>query len=145
MIYEMLYFVKNESGPGGNEEPVRVNGVEQATWDPSHEDLICHNSKDIVNLEMLTPHKMRILRCMGSKFYVKFRRASLKFHTKFWTHTPQIMHFTVFNFCAWVTISFNCDVISLSETGPCRHLSVWRPSVTRPGWVEVYHPKLRLY
>ena len=62
---------------------------------------------------------MHILRCMGSKFCVKFQRAPLKFHTKFWTHTPQNMNFTVFYFCVWVTISLNCDVISLSETGPC--------------------------
>ena len=38
--------------------------------------------------------KMHILRCMGSKFCVKFQRCPLKFHTKFWTHTPQNMHFT---------------------------------------------------
>ena len=62
---------------------------------------------------------MHFLRCMGSKFCVKFQRAPLKFHTKFWTHTPQNMNFTVFYFCVWVTISLNCDVISLSETGPC--------------------------
>ena len=37
--------------------------------------------------------KMHILRCMGSKFCVKFQRCPLKFHTKFWTHTPQNMHF----------------------------------------------------
>ena len=55
---------------------------------------------------------------MGSKFCVKFQRVPLKFHTKFWTHTPQNMHSTVFYFCVWVTISLNCDVISLSETGP---------------------------
>ena len=61
---------------------------------------------------------MHILRCMGSKFRVKFQRPPLKFHTKFWTHTPQNVHFTVFIFCVWVTISLNCDVISLSETGP---------------------------
>ena len=61
---------------------------------------------------------MHILRCMGSKFCVKFQRAPLKFNTKFWTHTPQNMNFTVFYFCVWVTISLNCDVISLSETGP---------------------------
>ena len=61
---------------------------------------------------------MHILRCMGSKFCVKFQRAPLKFHTKFWTHTPQNTHFTVFYFGVWVTISLNCDVISLSETGP---------------------------
>ena len=61
---------------------------------------------------------MHIWRCMGSKFCVKFQRAPLKFHTKFWTHTPQSVHFTVMYFCVWVTISLNCDVISLSETGP---------------------------
>ena len=38
--------------------------------------------------------KMHILRCMGSKFCVKFQRCPLKFHTKFWTHTPQNVHFT---------------------------------------------------
>ena len=38
--------------------------------------------------------KMHILRCMGSKFCAKFQRCPLKFHTKFWTHTPQNMHFT---------------------------------------------------
>ena len=38
--------------------------------------------------------KMHILRYMGSKFCVKFQRCPLKFHTKFWTHTPQNMHFT---------------------------------------------------
>ena len=61
---------------------------------------------------------MHIFRCMGSKFCVKFQRAPLKFHTKFWTHTPTNMHFTVFNICVWVVISLNCDVISLSETAP---------------------------
>ena len=61
---------------------------------------------------------MHILWCMGLKFGVKLQRAPLKFHTKIWTHTPQNMHFTVLYFCVWVTISFNCDVISLSATGP---------------------------
>ena len=68
--------------------------------------------------QFLTPRKMHILRCMGSKFNVKFQRAPLKFHTKFWTHTPQNMHFTVLYFCVWVTISLNCDVMGPSETGP---------------------------
>ena len=36
---------------------------------------------------------MHILWCMGSKFCVKFQRCPLKFHTKFWTHTLQNMHF----------------------------------------------------
>ena len=35
-------------------------------------------------------NKIHILRCMGSKFCVKFQRA----RTKFWTHAPQNMHFT---------------------------------------------------
>ena len=61
---------------------------------------------------------MHILQCMGSKFCVKFQRAPLKFYTKFWTNTPKTMHFSVFSFCVWVTISLNCDIISLSETGP---------------------------
>ena len=61
---------------------------------------------------------MHILQCMGSKFCVKFQRCPLKFHTKLRTHTPQNMHFTVFYICVWVTTSLNCDVISLSETGP---------------------------
>ena len=34
--------------------------------------------------EKIQDSKMHILRCMGSKF-----------HTKFWTHTPQNMHFTM--------------------------------------------------
>ena len=66
---------------------------------------------------------MHILRFMGSKFCVKFQRAPLKFHTKFWTHTPQNVHFTVLFFCVWVTISLNCDVISLSGTGPWGHIT----------------------
>ena len=66
---------------------------------------------------------MHILQCMGSKFCVKFQRAPLKFHTKFWTHTSQNLHLIGFNFCVWLKISLNCDVISLSETGP-RYASV---------------------
>ena len=61
---------------------------------------------------------MHVLRCMASTVCVKFQKASLKFHARFWTHTPQNMHFTVLHFSVWVTISLNCDVISLSETGP---------------------------
>ena len=61
---------------------------------------------------ILTPRKMHILPGMGSKFCA----CPLKLHTKFWTHTPQNMDFIVFYF--WVTIFFNCDAISLSETGP---------------------------
>ena len=54
---------------------------------------------------------MHILRCMGSKFCVKFQRAPLKFHTKFWTHTPQNMHFTVLYFWVWVTISLTSQAL----------------------------------
>ena len=64
---------------------------------------------------------MHILRCMGSKSCVKFQGCPLKFHTKFWTHTPQNMHLTEFYFSLWFTISWNCDVISLSETAPWNH------------------------
>ena len=39
--------------------------------------------------------KMEILQCMCSKFFVKFHRCPLKFHTKFWTHTLQNMIFTM--------------------------------------------------
>ena len=44
--------------------------------------------------EKIGSSKMHILRCMDSKFCVKFQRSPLKFHTKFGTHTPQNMHFT---------------------------------------------------
>ena len=64
---------------------------------------------------------MHILWCMDSKFCVRFQGAPLKFHTKFWTHTPQNIHFTDFYVCVWFMISLNCDVISLSETGPILH------------------------
>ena len=33
-------------------------------------------------------------------------------------HRAQNMHFTALYFCLSITISLNCDVISLSETGP---------------------------
>ena len=49
----------------------------------------------------------------GFKILCEISKAPLKFHTKFWAHTPQNMHFTIFYFCVWVTISLNC----LSETG----------------------------
>ena len=49
---------------------------------------------------------------------MKFQRAPLKFHTKFGTYTLQNVHFTDLNGCLWFTISLNCDVISVSETGP---------------------------
>ena len=41
------------------------------------------------------------------------------------------MYFTVFNFCLRFTISLNCDVISLSETGPRRgsHQRLWTDPV----------------
>ena len=73
---------------------------------------------DSISHQILTPRTMHILRCMGSKFCVKFQKAPLKFHKKLLTHTSPNMHFTVFNFCVRVTISLNCDVFRLSGTGP---------------------------
>ena len=62
--------------------------------------------------------KMHILRCMSTKFCVKFQRCPLKFHTKFWTHTPQNMYFMrCWKFDdLWYLKSY--DILSLSETGP---------------------------
>ena len=48
---------------------------------------------------------------MGTKFCAKLQMAPLKFHTKFWTHTPQRRHFTEFHFCLRFMIYLNCDVI----------------------------------
>ena len=76
-----------------------------------------HNSLIVWFIELLTPRKLHILRCMGSKICMKFQRAPLKFHKKIWNHTPQNIHFNDFYFCVWFTIPLNCDVISLSETG----------------------------
>ena len=84
-------------------------------------------------VKFLIPREMHILRCMGSKFCVKFQRAPLKFHAKFWTHTPQNVHFTIFIFCVWVTISLNCEVISLCETGP----RLLNPQKGSPGAAKV--------
>ena len=42
---------------------------------------------------------MYILRCMGSKFYVKFARVPVKYDTIFWTHILQNMHFTDLYLC----------------------------------------------
>ena len=61
---------------------------------------------------------MHIFAVYGFRILCEFQRAPLKFHTKFWSHTPQNMHFTVLYFCVWVTVSLNCDVISFSEMGP---------------------------
>ena len=80
---------------------------------------------------------MHILRCMGSKFCVKFQRAPLKFHTIFWTHTPQNIYFTVLYFCVWVTISLNYDVINLSETGPWWYIE----SAHQQLWYWLSYPK----
>ena len=57
--------------------------------------LMTSQFKDIVTHRQKNENsKMQILRCMGSKFCVKFQRRPLKFHTKFVTHTPQNKHFT---------------------------------------------------
>ena len=61
---------------------------------------------------------MHIVRCKGSKFCVKFQRTPLKFHTKFWIHTPH----SVFYFCVLVTINLSWADKSLRETGSCRYI-----------------------
>ena len=46
--------------------------------------LMTSQFKDIVtHTQKKQDSKMHILRCMGSKFCVKFQRCPLKFHTKF--------------------------------------------------------------
>ena len=64
---------------------------------------------------------MNILRCMGSKFCMKFQRCPLKFHTKFWTHTPQNMHLRVFKNWRNYDIS-KVMASSISEAGV---YSIW--------------------
>ena len=61
--------------------------------------------------------RMHILRCMGSKFCVKFQRCPMKFHAKSLTHTPRNMHLTR---CWNLTIDDILELLyrSLSETGP---------------------------
>ena len=59
---------------------------------------------------------------------------------KFWTHTPQSVHFTVMYFCVWVTISLNCDVISLSETGPWVSGVLQRSQSVYPTELVAAHP-----
>ena len=54
---------------------------------------------------------MQILQCMSWNFCVKFQRTPLKFHSKFWAHIPQNIHFTDSYFCVWFMISLNCDVM----------------------------------
>ena len=80
--------------------------------------------------------KMHILRCMGSKFCVKFQRCPLKFHTKFWTHTQQNMHFMrCWKFDdLWYLKSY--DILSLSETGP------WVPDYNNDG-ASLVRPPLK--
>ena len=75
---------------------------------------------DVITLEisqfikLLTHREMHILRCMGSKFCVKFQRAPLKFHTKFWTHTPKL----AFYWLLFLHVTNDIfDVISLIGTG----------------------------
>ena len=63
------------------------------TWGIVSLTLMTSQFKDIVNLTQNYVSKTRILRCMGSKFCVKFQRYPLKFYAKFWSHTPQNMHF----------------------------------------------------
>ena len=54
---------------------------------------------------------------MGSKFCMQFQRAPLRFHTKFWTHTSQHMHFTDFIFLCDLRC-LGLVVISFSDTTP---------------------------
>ena len=78
---------------------------------------------------------MHILRCMGLKFCVKFQRAPLKFHTKFWIHTQKDMNFTDFHFCVWFTISLKYDVISLMRRAPeCIFMCKVFWSITMRSW-----------
>ena len=57
--------------------------------------LMTSQFKDIVtHTQKIKNSKMHILRRMASQFCVEFQRCPLKFHTKFWTHTPQNVHFT---------------------------------------------------
>ena len=87
---------------------------------------------------------MHIWRCMGSKSCVKFQMCPLKFHTKFWTHTPQNMHFTDCYFSLWFAISCNCDVISLSETGPWLSFSHCGMHIQQPVIQSILHHILLL-
>ena len=73
---------------------------------------------------------MHILRFMGSKFCVKFQRCPLKFHTKFWTHTPQNMHFTRCEKFDDICYFKNYDLLSLSDTGPWGLGNIRYPSKT---------------
>ena len=54
----------------------------------------------------------------GFKILCEISKGTFEISHKFWTHTLQNTYFTVLYFCVWVMISLNCDVISLSETGP---------------------------
>ena len=64
-----------------------------------------------------------IIACLGvwvQNFCVKFERKLLDCNTKFWNRISHNMYFTDFYFSLLLTISCNCDVISLSEKAPWR-------------------------
>ena len=54
------------------------------------------------------------------KVLCEISKYPLKFHTKFWTHTPKKKptHLTDFYFCVWFTVSLNTNANILSETDP---------------------------
>ena len=81
--------------------------------------------------------KMHILRCMGSKFSVKFQRCPLKFHTKFWTHTPQNMHFMRCKKFDHLWYLKSYDILSLSETAPRGSFNQHGLTLI-PAWISNY-------
>ena len=95
------------------QRPIKINYVLYGVWDEYFEhSLYINHVNDKSTRAYLTKaydvtiqryhnsrakiqgSQMHILQGIGSKFCVKFQRCPLKFHTKFWTHTPQNMHFT---------------------------------------------------
>ena len=94
--------------------------------------LMTSQFKDIVN----HTEKMKTVKCIfcgvwDQHFCMKFQRCPLKFHTKFWTYTPQNMHFTR---CLkfddlWYLKSY--DILSLSETGPWSSYQLQRLALRR--------------
>ena len=75
---------------------------------PGHQGLVWPILRDPITLryrkllKKLASRTLHILRCMGSKFSVKFQRPLLTFHTKFWTQTSQK--------CIILTVIILCDL-----------------------------------
>ena len=93
-----------------------VKGV-YTSW--RHHDQGTTEAYDVTIQRYLKPHtkikvnKMRILRCIGSTFYVKLQKCPFTFHTKFWTQTciPKYEFYEMLK--VWRTmISQSCDVLS---------------------------------